>query len=645
MTKDFFYQYDFYTLEQKYAETEFIKILDNEPSLSSIVGPSIQNVIDLLYTSIKENKNIEIENIAPPQIENYLKNILKGYPLYYIYFESNSKKSLSTAVFNKFLSRLFKKNGFNDEQYIIQNYLHAWLEKRFALEIVKDLRFSSIKMLTSLIKATEMLHDFYIHLINNIPEDWIQNNKKNWGNIYVSPENIFGDIRTFDKAFFKNYINLFESKDKTNLWDFIREVTRGSDYSILNEEYRFRSSVLIKKNILLWAKFWDNLELPIIQDCVFSSFSNFKPQQYLELVNILVYKKIKVKSDMKVLLLIIAKNYFETSCKLTERLSFYEEKDRMKSENEHFFKEGQKYYKEWLEEKTNFYKKFIECLLVKLTNKDIEDWIFSYKPNKRYSFEIKLLTSIYKPYYTQSEDFDLKSFNLQKFNFYVQIISDSENKHLVVNLLKTMVNFIASDRFFWDKSYSEPYWSSIKGIGSLISLHSNPIQEAKKIINKFKINYQGWKTIEIDFEQLTKESFIYSSVALLFEHNSVFKENSDKELFFKEFLNTILIQNKYSQINDYQQPLHLLFLVASQIFSDVKEYIEQKLIEDNDNLYSLLSILSSDESPICNQSKILLKERLDNEFLIEKRKFSNRNQNDKVEEMKRMITSLGINGN
>ena len=647
MTKDNFYKYDFYNLEQKYSEDEFIKILDDKPLLNNAIVSFMQNLVDLLF---KSNRNIQISKIALPQIEDDLENILKGIHLYDIYFESNPKNKLSDVVFNKFLSRIFSKDGFNNEQYFIQKYIHTWLEKRLAIEIVKDSRFNSVSILTSLIEKTEMLHSFYIYLIKNIPQDWVTNNN-DWSKISSTSENIIDNIRPFDKGYFNNYIRLLDSADKTSLWNYAQKATHESDYAMLNKEYSFRSSVLIKNDISLWIEFWDNLKFPIIQDCVFHSFFDFKPQQYIELVSILVSKK--TKSDINVLLLIIAKNYFQASYKLTERLSFYEEEDRIKVDNKHFFEEGQKFHKEWLNEKPKYYKALIENLQTKLNNTDIESWIFSYKPrinnhqkhNEIYNSEINLLTSIYKSYCNQSISFDLKSFNLQKFNFYVDIVRDSKNKIQAENLLEIIINFILSDKFFWDKSYSEPYLSSMRGIGYLISLHSNPTQKSNELIEEFKVNHQGWKPFKFDFQPLMKESFVYSTIALIFEHDSSFKNITDKDFFFKEFLNTILVQNRYSQIDNsdyYQHPLHLLFLVGNQLSSEIQEYFESELIENYDDLYSLLSILSNDKKTISNQSKILLEERLKKEFLIEKRQFKNRGQEDKVQELEKMIEKLKL---
>lgn len=652
MPKDIFYHYSFYVLEQKYDENKFIKILENESLLNSKIESFIQNVIDLLFTTITKSESIKAPSIAIPEIEKDLGDILKNIPIYDIYFESNPENILSEVVINKFLSRIFRKDGFNGETYIIQNYIHSWLEKRLALGICNDSRFKSVDILKSLIEKTEMLNNFYAYLVENIPFDWVLDNKKDWVGVSAKPENIMDSIRTFDKEYFNYYTDLLDSSDKTNLWEYIHNVTNGSNYAMLTDEYSFISAVLIKNAPLLWIEFWDNLKFPIIQDCVFPSFLNFSPQQYLVIVNALVNQKVNLKSNLDELLLIVSKNYFEASYKLTERLLFYEVEDGVKKENKHFFEEGQKYYKQWLEEKQNNYKKLIEDLQTRLQNTDIENWIFSYKPkinnshihkpNEIYNYEIELLTSVYKSYGKQSINFNLQSFNLQKFNFHVKIVKDSDDKYLSPNLLETMINFIESDKFYWDKTFSEPYWSSMKGIAYLISLNPDPIEKSYELIEKFTINHQGWKPVKSGYKLLIKESFVYSSVALLFEHNNAFKDDTHKEHFFKELSNIILIQNRYSQNGNYQESLNLLFLVTNQVFFAVKEYFEITLIRNYDNLYSLLCILSSDEKSICNKSQKLIAERLEKEFIIEKKQLNNRSQKNKVLEMEKMIETLKI---
>jgi hypothetical protein len=647
MNKEFFYKYDFYALERIYPERKFIEILEDISALNESIKPFISNVADLLYISIKENKNVEATGIVPPNIDEKLKNILADNPIYTSY-KSHSEKGLSEFVFNNFLRRIFRKDGHNNEIHIIQNYIHSWLEKKLALSIVQDSRFSSLNVLKSLLDKTEILHGFYVDLTENLPTEWVLNKKEEWVNVNVSPDKLLDAVRRYDKEFVNGYESSLSKLSKENLWNFVQEATRNSDYMMLNHEFSFISSVLIRKDISLWLKFWDNLKLPIIQDCVFFSAFDFTPQEYLQLVSTLIDEKTVLKSDLKVLLFIVANNYFETSNKLTEHFSIYEDPERKNERNEQFVQKGIDQQKEWLDEKKKNYENIIHSLKKKLSNSEIEDWIFSYrprtnsrqhKPNDIYNLEIRLLTETYKDKSVELLSLDLQSFNLQKFNFYVEVIKDKEDKKIASTLLEAMTNYISSDKFFWDRTYAEPYWSALKGLGFVISRQDSPIQTAKELINKFKTIHQGWNPSKIGFSPLVKESFICSGVALLFENESAFKDKNEKESFFKELLNHILTQDRFSHTDNseyYQMPLHLLFLVANQIFSEVKELYEQELIDNYDNFHSLLAILSNDKIPLSDNSKEQLKKRLDIEFLLLKRQFSNRKQKHKIQELEKL---------
>jgi hypothetical protein len=653
MNKSAFYRYDFYALERKYPELKFIEFLDMDSSLNKSIEQFIQDVTNLLYELIIDGKNVEVTEVILPSIEEKLEKFLKDHPLY-ISYKSHSEQNLSEFVLNKFLQRIFKKDGHNNEIHFIQGYIHSWLEKKLALQIAQDSRFSSLELLKLLIDKTEMLHNFQIYIIENVPSAWILSKKKEWVEVNVSPEKIIDYVRLYGEDYFNNYINSLQTQSKENLWNYVEEITRNADYMMLSHEFSFISSVLIKKDIFLWIEFWDNLKFPVIQDCVFHSFFDFDPQQYLQLVSKLIDEKVALKSDLKILLIIVAKNYFKASYKLTERFSLYEDLERKNGRNEHIFEEGVKQQNKWLEEKKKNYECIIQSVQSKLSNSDIEDWIFSYKPrvNNRqfkpdeiYNSEIKLLTETYKAKAIELLSSGLQSFNLQKFNFYAEIAKEKEDKKLASNLLEAITSFTSSDKFFWDRTYVEPYWSALKGLGFILSKQDDSILKAKGLISKFKTNHQGWNPTKIEFSPLVKESFICSGVVLMFENESAFKDKHEKESFFKELLNHILTQDRYSLVDNheyYQMPLHLLFLVANQIFSDVKEYYEQELIDNYDNLYSLLAILSNEKIALSDNSKKLIKKRLEKEFLLEKRQFSNRNQKDKVQELEKMVETLNL---
>ena len=177
-------------------------------------------------------------------------------------------------------------------------------------------------------------------------------------------------------------------------------------------------------------------------------------------------EKAVVKSDLNVLLnqllhKIILKHLIssQNAYRIMEIL-----KERMKENDPTFFKKGIEQQKEWLEVKKKNYEIVIKSVQKKLLKPDIEDWIFSYKPrgnsgsskpNQIYNSEIKLLTEIYKNKAHEFSSSDLQSFNLQKFNFYVEIIKEKKTKKLGFNLLEALIKYVSSDKFFWDRTYSD----------------------------------------------------------------------------------------------------------------------------------------------------------------------------------------------
>ncbi|KAA6317029.1 hypothetical protein EZS27_032754, partial [termite gut metagenome] len=322
--------------------------------------------------------------------------------------------------------------------------------------------------------------------------------------------------------------------------------------------------------------------------------------------------------------------------------------------------EGKVAGQKWEEDKIKLYQDILALIKDNVNQADIEEWIFSYKPinngnrNHQKNFhnsEISILTNAYKSIGVNKLDFNeiQNSFNLQKFNFYTELLLDRSDENVsqdsVNDILNALVNYIKSENFYWDSSYSEPYWSAMKKIAFLLSKKEKPIEEVDKLIKAFGVNHQGWKITSIDYKPLVKESFILCGIVMLFEYDNVFKNVSDKELFFKQLLNLILTQSRFSVIDYskfYKMPLQLLFLLVNQIYTEQKSYYEKELINSYDNLLSLSSILRSFGYNICEESKEFIRKRKD-EFLIEKRKLSNRKQRDEVEFLDNVMMDWNIN--
>jgi hypothetical protein len=652
MTKRDFYLNNLYSLENRFAEDEIIKLFEDE-NLKKIIQPFLIDVIDLLYSNLKSGTKVDIESINIPYAEKNLDILLKGKRVYDIFYEKSENKKLSEGVCKKFLSRLFNMDGHNNEGFIIQNYYHKWLEKQFAEAVTNDSRFESEAILVDLVKKAYMLHYFYHYLLLYVPAKWINEHQKDWISVNEKPKKLLEGLRSFDNDYFDTYVDDLQNKQKTDLWEYVWHATRWSDNAMLNDKYSFKSAVLFRKNLNLWVRFWDNLHLPIIQDCAFHD--KFASKDYISIIETIASEEKKLKSDIKVIALIVAKNYFEASVNITENLSIYLEPDRITEANRFFFIEGESYYKEWLIEKEKHHLSFITKLKEILSQQEIEDWIFSYRhrPNngtnavsERYNQEINSLVNAMEKVSDETESLNADSFNLQKFNYYIEKLKKSKSQTIADQLLEAFITFMKSDKFHWDKSFSEPFWSSVLGIGYLISISKNPMVTAKKLTHSFRVNHQGWKPTAIDYKSIAREAFIFSGVFASYDYDATFKNEEEKNSFYRKLLSDILIQDQYSQIDSseyYQQPLLLLLWMTRKRSSLFTNEIEKDLIIGYDKLYSLLYILSFDDENICANSKKLLKTRIKNEFLIEKRKLNQKKRSSPyIERMEKMASHLKV---
>lgn len=634
--KKYFHKYNLYALEQITEEEFFIELLDSIPALNEAIKPFTSQVSSYLYLLIKQGDTIDVNKIKLPNIDDDLELGLEK-NLLFKKFKATCKENLSELALSKFLNRLFKRDGLNNEKYIIVKNVQLWLEQKLALEIIKDSRFNSIKILNKLISTTHYCHRFYYFLVINYPNHLI---KDNWIDVDVSDNNLIDFIRNDYKDFLKT-----KPQKNENLTKFLDKIKHFSDYGNLYGKYSFISTVLLKNNLQLYLKFWDNLEMPVIQDSALND-SGFTPNIVLNLIKEITSNDYKLKSNLKILLYILVRNYFEKSIRLTEKLSVYEDNSRKSQGNKKIFELGKKYYAEWIGEKEGNYKKIINLLRNKMSDSEIEEWIFSYKvfANNIRSLEIELLQKAYKQQHSNKLNLnDLDELNIEKLNFYIEINKTNKNLDVSLQLLDKTIDYIKSEYFYWDRTFNKSYWTLLKGISFLLSRQENPVDRAIELISDFKVNHQGWKPILIDYKPLNKESFIYCGIILMFEYNTVFDDDRQFEYFFKYNLKTVLVQSRNSLTDNsdiYELPLSLLFEVSNQFSIEIKSFFETELIEKYDDLYSLLKILSDKSKPITTNLKEKLSDRLDYELTIEKRKLKQKKLDRKVSNLEKMVNSI-----
>jgi hypothetical protein len=268
--------------------------------------------------------------------------------------------------------------------------------------------------------------------------------------------------------------------------------------------------------------------------------------------------------------------------------------------------------------------------------KSIESWLFSYKPRSgpvnqytdQHNEEIKLLYQAYseianKPSLEIALSEAATDLNLQRFNFIISGYNSEFGElqaSVALGLLKT---FTLSEKFFWDNSFSPPYWETMKAIAFLLSKSSNPIQASQSMLESVKVHHEGWNVPRDNSKQITREAFFICGACMLFEYPEAFTKENEKREYFRVLTEQTLAQLRFmvSDVHDsYRSVLHLLYLIVNQIQQDQKEYYENEIAKKADDLTMVLTLLSAGDYTLVKSTKELIKIRLDRELPLERKK-------------------------
>ena len=657
------YNIDYYAARSMLRKIEFIDWINQDEALNDLITPSLVMLKDRLFKVINGEMVDSIEFTIPHEIEMNAAIAIKFMEerRFTMIDDKVISENLFTNVLRRLINNIFGRDKYNDEKYVVQTYLHNWLESKLAQIICKDDRFSKMDIVLKLINQTWALHHFYGEFEKYIPDKWISENPTEWISLGRSPRTILENISTFDRGYFMGYDETLSKAKELRLVEFINEATHYSGYAGFNEDISLKSTVLFNRRLDLWVLFWDGLELPVLQDVVFHYFRN--PLDILTIAETLVENKANI-SNLSNLSVILLKNSFDLCLKTAETLSFYINEERLNhltqfEKDDALIAKGKEAREEWLSDKESYYERLFAILSVILTVKDIEDWVFSNKRRSlpknsytdNYNSEIDSIFFAYKNF-TKGMSFESKlkgieqAFNLEKFNFIVDQIKDGAtiSKQECKHLLGILISHCMSDDFYWDKTYSPAYWEAMKGVGILLSRTGAVQSEVMNIINNIKVSHEGW-IVDIDFKRANAESFLLCGICMVLEHKNSFDNKNDRTLFFRFLLDWIILQSRFSRrdVNaDYVMPLHILYLVVNQIDKSLKTYFEGELIKGMDNLYIVLTILVSEKFKLQPISKKLLKKRLAVEVQYVKRELIRRKDNTTPEVLDEWIKKLEV---
>lgn len=659
MKKEAFYEQSYYDLSRIKREVSIISLL-NTSKLLELIKPFLKILSDKIYLYITtKEKFTEFEALLKNSetVNQEIKKVLSNNDMFQKIDDPGISANLFSDALIKLSRRVFLDDRYNDEKYILQTQIHEWLEENLAKTITSDDRFKSVETINALFNHLDLLHKFYSSFIDNIPANWITDNIESWTVNDGDFSNILEHLRTFRENYFIDYTeNLKKIKDFPKL-EYIFESTRFSDYAYFNDEFSFKNTVLLQNNIDAWILFWDNLKLPLLQNIAFHQIRN--PETILTIIQRFSKKSQSVKSDEKVLAFLLLRNLFDASLRAFEKLSFYGDDKGIENLSEFekyvdIINQGKKYLSRWNNDLISIFLSALNASSKILTPTEISEWVFSYSYRKDALSKVNYFNSIidillvsYRSYFIATPSLsDTKSltsqFNLQKFNFIVTNLEKfPDSTKLSEELMNNLITFINSDDFYWDYSFSEPYWITLKNIGKVISLSNSPVEYARKILSKCILFHEGWNVKTFDYKPKRKEIFLFCGIIILFEHPKAFKNVAEKISFFDYLLDLVFLQMRYD-FHDfesvYNNPLTLLYFVSSQILTKKKlEYFIKKVILSCDSFQNTIKILQNDTIILSKSNMSLLHKRIKSEFELCHKQLIQKKLNDDVAFLEKQI--------
>jgi hypothetical protein len=659
-TRDIF-ERDYYILIRKQDELDFVNLLNQNSELVQATKPPISTIVDELFSVLQTDSSspgMTKLPIGTEAVDRQLRLTLQDHPL----VSGVNNEVITNALFTNALSncclRLFAKNEGNSEGFLIQEYVHAWIEDILTKAICADSRFSDFTIIMKLINQAEMLHFLYTSLLERLPGEWIVSQSKLWTEPGERIDDLLKHTAAYDREYLDGYRYRLNKLQNLTPWRYIVESTRYSDQLMFSRELAFRSSVLLERELADWLRLWDNLELPVLQDVPFH-FINYPPD-FVDLSAALSKTKDQLKSNPEHLACILLKSVFESSNVLSRRLGFYNDDERIKSLSQlesrnDILASGKRALDQWQAEKKKTYQEVIKLLSLIVSHKTIEEWIFSYSPRRspqnqftdQHNLEIEALVEAYGQI-VETLPFDVvikdakENFSLQRFNFIVHHYGEKLTEKQIGDCLDLFIEFTKSDGFYWDHSFGPPFWESLKAVGFLLSKTSEPIKSAGELLVNARVHHEGWNINRNNYKLVTRESFLLCGVSLLFEHDNAFQNDSEREGFFRILLHQVIEQVRFavSDVNEsYRCSLQLLYLIVNQTNAELKEYFESEIARNIDNLSLTLAVLSTGDHHIGTSTKDLIRSRLAIELGIEQKKNKRARNSDFIENC---LKKLGI---
>lgn len=193
----------------------------------------------------------------------------------------------------------------------------------------------------------------------------------------------------------------------------------------------------------------------------------------------------------------------------------------------------------------------------------------------------------------------------------------------LTELSKGMETAIGRDDFFWNMNLDDTSLRDMRCWLNLISLLDK--KYPLELLDRNLTIWEGYNTTPLKglYKQQRRESFVMSTLALLFEKEDYFESDKDRLELFKQMAQCIIKQCHYCVferdiLQYYFQPLLVLELIANQIFCDAKDWYHSLLLEELDDFMVLLRILTDGNASLTEDNRKILAARKSQEWKYSK---------------------------
>lgn len=190
----------------------------------------------------------------------------------------------------------------------------------------------------------------------------------------------------------------------------------------------------------------------------------------------------------------------------------------------------------------------------------------------------------------------------------------------LVELSKDMETAIERDDFIWSMNLDETSLKEMRCWLNLISLLNK--KYPLELLDRNLTIWEGYNTTPLKgiYKQQSRECFVMSTLALLFEKDDYFESGKEKTELFKQIAHCIVKQCHCCVFERdiqqyYYQPLLILELVANQILTDIKDWYNLLLLKELDDFRVLLRVLTDGNAVLTEENIRMLAVRKSQEWM------------------------------